>query len=67
MDREERERQRHVRHWATFMIMHLEGREGDAPRYTYRESLQRLRELVDAELTRAAQDAAAPLERPSAA
>lgn len=50
MNAAERERRGHIRHWAVFMIMHLEGRDGEMPRYTYAESLERLRELIDREL-----------------
>lgn len=50
MDRAERERRDHVRRWAVMMIMHLEGREGDLPRYSYEDALARLRELIDREL-----------------
>ena len=50
MDREEMERRRHLCHWATFMIMHLEGRESAQPRYEVRTALERLRELIDVEL-----------------
>ena len=50
MQREEEERRRHIRHWAMFMIMHLEGRESVAPRYDVTAALERLRELIDHEL-----------------
>ena len=52
MDREELERRRHLCHWATFMIMHLEGRETAQPRYDLPAALARLRELIDVELER---------------
>ena len=52
IDREERERRRHLCHWATFMIMHLEGRETAQPRYDLPAALERLRELIDEELER---------------
>lgn len=67
MDREEWERQRHVRHWALFMIMHLEGREGDVPQYTYREALERLGKLVGEELERSAPRVEPPAQAPAAA
>lgn len=52
MERNERERKRHLRHWSLFMIMLLEDRE-DLPRnYGYVGALQRLRTLLDVELDR---------------
>ena len=62
MDREEKERRRHVRHWATFMIMHLEGREGEVPDYSYQEALKRLGELVAQELERTAPEPGQPVQ-----
>lgn len=50
MNREDRERQRLLRHWARFMIMHLEGRETDPPQYDLGEALEHLRDLIDREL-----------------
>jgi hypothetical protein len=52
MDRIEEERRRHLCHWATFMIMHLEGHEVAQPRYELRPALERLRGLIDEELER---------------
>ncbi len=50
MDRVDRERLQHIRRWAMFMIMHLEGRDSMPPRWTAEEALERLRELIDREL-----------------
>ena len=50
MDREEMERRRHLCHWATFMIMHLEGRDSAIPRYDLQSALEELRGLIDVEL-----------------
>lgn len=63
MDREERERRNHVRRWACLMIMHLEGRDADPPRYTYEEALARLRDLLDRELAGTASEPPAERER----
>lgn len=52
MDANERERRRHICHWAMFMIMHLEGRESIPPKYDVTAALSRLRELIDVELAR---------------
>ena len=51
IDREERERRRHIRQWARFMVTHLE-RSDEAKFLSYTEALVRLRELIDAELAR---------------
>ncbi len=50
MPREEQERRRHIRQWARLMIVHLERSDFDANHYSYVETLERLRELVDREL-----------------
>lgn len=52
MNREERDRQDHIRRWAVMMIMHLEGREEPMPYYTFEQALVRLRELIDREVPR---------------
>ena len=52
IDREERDRQDHIRRWAVMMIMHLEGREEPMPYYTFEQALDRLRDLIDRELPR---------------
>ncbi len=57
-DREERERQDHIRRWAHLMILHLERAE-EGYVYTFQESLVRLRELIDRELERAGEPPAA--------
>lgn len=53
-DAAERERRAHIRRWAKFMIVHLERSDFDqAPRYTYLEALERLKELLEGEIARA--------------
>jgi hypothetical protein len=48
-DRED-ERQRHIRHWAVLMIMHLEGRDELGRRYGFVEALEHLSKLINREL-----------------
>jgi hypothetical protein len=50
-DRDERERRRHIRQWARFMITHLEKTE-ESSDLSFQEALVRLRELIDLELAR---------------
>lgn len=62
MDREEKERREHIRTWAKFMIVHLERSEFDGFGYTYTETLERLKELIDGELDRVRGGEASPVE-----
>ena len=63
MSQEEQERRRHIRQWARFMISHLAECEPDETRhYTYRQALERLRDLVEDEI--AAVDGEGPGEAP---
>lgn len=69
MSQEEQERRRHIRQWARFMISHLAECEPDETRhYTYLQALERLRDLVQTEITavKGSSSAEGPLERATA-
>lgn len=51
LDREEEERRKHIWQWAGFMITHLEGSD-EGRHLPYTDSLERLCELLQAELAR---------------